>query len=387
VVFALGGLATGRAEYDPPAGYYSTAAVLSGTALKAALNVRIRGHTVIPYTASTTDVWNALDVLDADPGNASNLLLLYSGESRPKTLKDNGTNTSNWWNREHVWPLARGPGSTGTVPGTDLFHLYACDKDVNANRGDDAYDEVTFTPDPEAPLSGSNGTWWNPRDADKGRIARSLFYMAVRYEAADSVNLELAETAGATTMGKLSTLLVWHRRFPPTAAERARNHRIYTDYQGNRNPFIDNPLYAEGVFSGDAPFTAWRRARFNATELANAAVAGPAADPDGDGLPNRLEFLFNLDPRVADATATNRPAVAWLAPSTLGGAARLALTYRRHRYASDLTVRHESSGDLATWTEFTPSATSVVYVDAATDAVTVEMATSGARTFVRLRVE
>ena len=381
------GEATAWAAYDPPANYYSSTAGFSGAALKAVLHDRIKGHVVIPYTSSSTDVWDALMVLDADPGNASNVLLLYSGESRAKVLQDNGTNTSNWWNREHVWALAHGPGSTGATPGTDLFHLYACDKTVNANRGDQPYDEVDFTPDPEAPLSGSDGAWWNPRDADKGRIARSLFYMAVRYEAEDSVNLELAETAGATTMGKLSTLLIWHRLHPPTETERLRNHLIYTNYQHNRNPFIDNPLFADEVFVGDTPFAAWRRPSFATNELANAAVSGDAADPDGDGLPNRLEFAFNLDPRVADTTTDARPALVLLSPTVNGGAGRLAYTHRKHRYANDLVYYYESSADLATWTVFTPSATATVYVDALTDRVTVETPMSGDRKFIRLRVE
>ena len=97
------GLLPVRAAYDPPAGYYSTAAGLSGSALKTALHNRIRGHAALPYSSSSsTDVWDALVVLDADPANGANVRLLYSGESRSKTLQDDGGSTGNWWNREHV---------------------------------------------------------------------------------------------------------------------------------------------------------------------------------------------------------------------------------------------------------------------------------------------
>jgi endonuclease I len=375
-----------HAAFDPPAGYYSTATGLSGVTLKAALHNRIKGHTVLPYTASSTDVWDALMVLDADPANSANVLLLYSGESRSNVLRE-GSSLGNTWNREHVWALFRGPGTTGTVPGTDVFHLFACDTTVNGNRGSQPFDEVSFSPDPEALSSGSNGSSWNPRDADKGVIARALFYMAVRYESEDSVNLELAETAGTTTIGRLSTLLVWHRKFPPTEAERKRNHTIYTTYQGNRNPFIDNPLFVDQVFSNDTPGGAWKRAWFTAAQLANAAVSGDAVDPDGDGRPNRLEYLLNTNPLVAEAAGEAATSVAWVPPAGAGGTARLALSHRRQRYATDLVVAYEASADFATWTAFTPAATTTVYVDGLTDRVTVETPFTGDRRFLRVRVE
>ncbi len=378
--------ATVSAAYDPPAGYYSTAAGLSGAALKTALHNRIKGHTVLPYTSGSTDVWDALTVLDADPKNLANVLLLYSGESRSNALRE-GSASGNTWNREHVWALSRGPGTTSTVPGTDVFHLFACDTTVNANRGNQPYDEVSFLPDPEASSSGSNGSSWNPRDADKGVIARALFYMAVRYESDDSVNLELAETAGTTTLGKLSSLLAWHREFPPTEAERKRNHTIYTTYQFNRNPFIDNPLFVDQVFSNDTPGGAWKRARFTAAQLTSTAVSGDAADPDGDGCPNRLEYLFNTNPLLAETSGEAATTVAWLPPAGGGGTARLALSHRRQRYATDLVVTYEASADCATWAVFSPATTATVYVDGLTDRVTVETPFTGERRFLRVRVE
>ncbi len=378
--------ATVHAAYDPPAGYYSTATGLGGAALKAALHNRIKGHTVLPYTSGSTDVWDALAVLDADPNNSANVLLLYSGESRSNTLRE-GSASGNTWNREHVWALSHGPGSTSAVPGTDVFHLFACDTTVNANRGNLPYDEVAFSPDPEASSSGSNGSSWNPRDADKGVIARALFYMAVRYESDDSVDLELAETAGTTTIGKLSTLLAWHRKFPPAEAERKRNDTIYTTFQKNRNPFIDNPLFVDQVFSNDTPTGAWKRARFTVAQLASTAVSGDAADPDGDGRPNRLEYLFNTNPLLAETSGEAATALEWLPPAGLGGAARLALSYRRQRYATDLVVTYEASADCATWTTFTPSATTTTYVDGLTDRVTVETPFTAERRFLRVRVD
>ena len=36
------------------------------------------GHRVLPYTSTTTDVWDALKVLDADAADPSNVTLFYS---------------------------------------------------------------------------------------------------------------------------------------------------------------------------------------------------------------------------------------------------------------------------------------------------------------------
>ncbi len=52
-------------------------------------------------------------------------------------------------------------------------------------------------------------------------------------------------------------------------------------------------------------FDAWAHAYFTPAQLADNTVAGPGADPDGDGVPNLLEFAFNLDPTYAEpATMT-----------------------------------------------------------------------------------
>ena len=45
----------------------------------------------------------------------------------------------------------------------------------------------------------------------------------------------------------------------------------------------------------------WAAARFTPEELADSAVSGPDADPDGDGLSNRQEFLAGTDPWDADS--------------------------------------------------------------------------------------
>ena len=40
-----------------------------------------------------------------------------------------------------------------------------------------------------------------------------------------------------------------------------------------------------------ATFETWRKLRWGTNDLANLAISGPAADPDGDGIPNFAEIL------------------------------------------------------------------------------------------------
>jgi endonuclease I len=46
----------------------------------------------------------------------------------------------------------------------------------------------------------------------------------------------------------MSTLKDWHEEDPVDDFERHRNEVIYTDYQSNRNPFIDHPEYVEQIW-------------------------------------------------------------------------------------------------------------------------------------------
>ena len=58
--------------FAAPASYYSTATSTDGETLKSQLNSIIDGHTNSSYDAATT----RLAVLDRDPNNASNLILV-----------------------------------------------------------------------------------------------------------------------------------------------------------------------------------------------------------------------------------------------------------------------------------------------------------------------
>jgi hypothetical protein len=49
-------------------------------------------------------------------------------------------------------------------------------------------------------------------------------------------------------------------------------------------------------------FADWQLQHFTDAELNDSSVGSSHADPDGDGLPNLLEFAQGGDPLMADAT-------------------------------------------------------------------------------------
>ncbi|MFF9137200.1 endonuclease I family protein [Streptomyces albogriseolus] len=233
---------TTAASYDPA--YYDAAAGKTGTALKSALHTIISDQTKLSYSA----VWNALKVTDQDPNNSNNVILLYSGLSRSKSL--NGGDVGDW-NREHVWAKSHGDFGTSTGPGTDLHHLRPEDVQVNSIRGNKDFDNGggSFT-NSGGSLTDSNS--FEPRDAVKGDVARMILYMAVRYEGTDGwPDLEPNDSVTNGTNpyhGRLSVLKQWHQEDPPSAFERNRNDVIHDSYQHNRNPFIDHPEWVESIW-------------------------------------------------------------------------------------------------------------------------------------------
>ncbi|MFF9483473.1 endonuclease I family protein [Streptomyces sp. NPDC014676] len=224
--------------------YYKNAVGKTGTNLKSALHTIISPQTKLSYSA----VWEALKVTDQDPGNSNNVKLLYSGISRSKSL--NGGSTGNW-NREHVWAQSHGDFGTSAGPGTDLHHLRPEDVQVNSIRGNKDFDNggSGFT-NSGGSLTDSNS--FEPRDAVKGDVARMILYMAVRYEGTDGwPDLEPNDTVTNGSVpyhGRLSVLKAWNDEDPPDAFEERRNQLIYTNYQGNRNPFIDHPEWVEAIW-------------------------------------------------------------------------------------------------------------------------------------------
>lgn len=83
-------------------------------------------------------------------------------------------------------------------------------------------------------------------------------------------------------------------------------------------------LEAIGVISVAITFDAWQD-----LHGLTGAQRGPQADPDGDGVPNGLEYAFAMLPLTPDAEAV---------PSPVSGAPAFSISFRRDTRPTDLTV-------------------------------------------------
>ena len=106
-------------DYAPPAGYYDSAAGLTGSALQSQLATIMTGG----FTGRTYgDFRYSSAVLDADPNHAGNILLMHNRASVSATW-DNGST----WNREHQWPVSLlgtgDPSNSTTNMETDEFQF------------------------------------------------------------------------------------------------------------------------------------------------------------------------------------------------------------------------------------------------------------------------
>ncbi len=221
---------------------------LRGENLAAALGAVAReGQRTLSYD----EVWTALEVTDAAPGDDGSVLLFYSGRTAATGDKvsdalnpDHGADS---WNREHLWPRSRGVGEDGPAA-TDLHHIRASDVTCNAERGARGFDRGgSFIDDCRFRRDGDSV---EPRDGIKGDLARMLFYMDVRYDGTDGtpdLRLVPGTNAAAGTLGDVCRLLAWHTADPLEGSELDRHARI-VEQQGNRNPFIDRPDLAGKLF-------------------------------------------------------------------------------------------------------------------------------------------
>ncbi len=233
-------------------GYYNGTEGLKGDALKSALHQIIDKHLDYGYANAKY----ILNYADEDPENSDNFIQLYTNRSVSKLSWGTGGDKSN---KEHIWAASHGDFREINPMTGDGHNLHAADASTNIARSNFDFDEVTggtYIEEADAYYNESEMKF-EPADRDKGIIARTILYMAVRYEGDNGeLDFEVVDRVNTSSSsvaehGKLSTLLKWNRAYPPTDFERRRNERVF-EYQGNRNPFIDNPGFADLIWADES---------------------------------------------------------------------------------------------------------------------------------------
>jgi len=225
-------------------GYYNGTEGLNGEELQKSLHQIIDGHQTFSYYSSKF----ILAYSDADPNNPDNIIQVYTGRSHPN---DDYGSSGDYLNREHVWAKSHGGFNEWEPMYNDVHNLKPSDASVNQSKGNKDFDEGGSR-HPEATGCYYTSSTWEPRDEVKGDIARIIFYMSVRYEGDnDEIDLEVVNqinTYPDPEHGKLNTLLEWNLLDPPDEFEMNRNN-VIAAYQKNRNPFIDDPDFAELIWN------------------------------------------------------------------------------------------------------------------------------------------
>lgn len=263
-------LFAGLTHAQAPAGYYNSANGLSGAALKTELsNIITNGHVDKGYNGLWTG-YKTTDI-DKDYENDGTILDIYSerptgadpynftpGSDQCGTYSTEG----NCYNREHIVPQSLFNQASPMV--ADIHFIRATDGKVNGMRSNYPFGKVgsaSFTSQNGSKLgtsasSGYSGTVFEPIDEFKGDVARMIFYFVTRYQSKlstfSSGNMLGSSAFPGLQTWELNVLLAWHNQDPVSQAEIKRNNASYA-FQGNRNPFIDNPNYVNLIWGSQQP--------------------------------------------------------------------------------------------------------------------------------------
>lgn len=215
-----------------------------------------------------------------------------------------------WWRSSSSWEYKIDTNGNYWGGGSDLYHIRPADKIVNAQRSNSKfYDFKEGDPLPQYTVSESGGYYSitvddissnpssNPSsakrvevdDAFKGDVARLLMYMYVHYMSTgydvyysnddrnptnvytkEEANTPHTETIGGETVthtpyvcGNMTLrdiinykteeecyalIKEWNAIDAPSEVEKARCDTIESQYQGNRNPFVDFPQLIDRCF-------------------------------------------------------------------------------------------------------------------------------------------
>lgn len=252
-----------------PTGYYDGTTGLTGAALKTKLSSIITsGHLAksydnlyIGYPSTDSDKYYENDgsVLDmySEVPTGTDPYVYQHGVKKCGSYSAEG----DCYNREHIIPQSFFSSNSPMV--SDIQFITPTDGKVNGMRSNNPFGVVStpsFTSKNGSKLgpnttAGFSGTVFEPINDFKGDIARMIFYFVTRYESKLSTFSTGNMLGGSSYPGlqnwELQVLLAWNSADPVSQREIDRNNAAYI-YQGNRNPYIDNPNWVNEVWGGSS---------------------------------------------------------------------------------------------------------------------------------------
>lgn len=238
--------------------FYNSVSTLTGTELLKGL------HNLMDTKHTNYVSYSSLDSHFDDTDKYGNgVKCFYSGEQTSK------------YNKEHVWPQSLSGSSTTQLygedhGGSDMLHIRPTISTYNSKRssamfgtifGSGSYKGETIT------YQGGGYDYclsnvFEPADAIKGDVARIVMYMYMHYN--DGTISELSNISGWNkksfygemhinwvmgpgTNDAFKLLRYWNALDPVSNEEMSRNNYAES-IQGNRNPFVDHPSYADKIW-------------------------------------------------------------------------------------------------------------------------------------------
>lgn len=157
-------------------------------------------------------------------------LTLSDMEARLAELEEEGP-----YNCEHVVPQSWFKPRSLPMK-SDLHHLFTCDTRCNSFRGSTPFGSTGAAGERCGRRAGNE---FEPA-LGKGPAARATLYFLLRYPG------EINDRVNEYTADDIATLRQWHREDPVSLFERHRNAGVQ-GAQGNRNPLIDFPEWADRI--------------------------------------------------------------------------------------------------------------------------------------------
>ena len=249
-----------------PEDYYNAANGKQDAELKTALYNIIKEGTRMSYGSGSWTIFYYSD-RRAD----GSVWDMYSDEVRyfsgvgdaPSGMNIEHSFAKSWW------------GGANNDAYKDCYHLNPSDATANSARSNYPLGEVTVLDKTAGTLKiGTNPSYktanprangkdfyiWEPKDEYKGDFARAYFYMATCYENLtwrldnDDVGSKFAmqnDNYLEFQPWEQAVLLKWHRQDPVSQKEIDRMNAV-SNYQHNRNPYIDFPCLVEYIWGDKA---------------------------------------------------------------------------------------------------------------------------------------
>ena len=250
-----------------PANYYDSADGLSGYGLKTELkNIISAGHSDQGYDALYTayittysdnyyeNDGSVLDFYSENPNGTDSYFYTHG-----VAQCGNYDSENDCYNREHLVPQSS--FNEAQPMRSDVHHVIPTDGYVNNRRssypfgivGSATWTSLNGSKVGTSDVSGYSGTMFEPIDEFKGDIARALLYFATRYETTvddyTSFDMFNGTEDQVFQIWAIEMLLDWHYNVDPVdQSEIDRNNASY-NYQGNANPFVDHPEYANLIWN------------------------------------------------------------------------------------------------------------------------------------------